>query len=189
MRRKLRIALVALIAALAVAQAVPVDRTNPPVESEVQAPPAVLAALKRSCWDCHSHETVWGWHTKIAPISWLVAHDVSEGREELNFSRWSAVDAKRLQKLARKIPDEVGEGEMPPFLYVLAHPSAKPTDADRAAIVAWGKSLASSEALAPSADRAAPAAAVQPAAAGAGAGHEAHEHDREEGEHGRHGGR
>jgi hypothetical protein len=183
MRRKLRIALVALIAALAVAQAVPVDRTNPPVESEVQAPPAVLAALKRSCWDCHSHETVWGWHTKIAPISWLVAHDVSEGREELNFSRWDALDRKRLQKLARKIPEEVGEGEMPPFLYLLAHPSAKPSEADKAAIVAWAKTLGSAT------SQSAAATAAQPAAAGVDGGRGEREREHGAGEHGEHGGR
>ncbi len=138
---KLRLALVVVVAGLALAQAVPVERTNPPVESQVAAPPEVLAALRRACFDCHSHETVWGWHTRIAPISWLVAHDVNEGREELNFSRWSALDAGRLQKLARKIPEEVQDGDMPPLLYGLAHPSAKPTDADRKAIVDWARTL------------------------------------------------
>ncbi len=139
--KKLRIVLVILVAGLALAQAIPVERTNPPVESLVQAPPEVMAALKKSCWDCHSNETVWGWHTKIAPMSWLVAHDVNEGRGELNFSRWDAIDAKRMQKLAKKIPEEVQDGDMPPFLYGLAHPSSKPTDADKAAIVGWAKTL------------------------------------------------
>src|SRR5512138_1811313 len=162
MKKKLRLALVFLVVAFVVAQAIPVSRTNPPVEATVDAPPAVLAALKRSCWDCHSNETVWGWHTKLAPMSWLVASDVNEGREELNFSRWNAVDAKRRAELAKKIPEEVGEGEMPPFLYTLVHPSAKSTDAEKAAIAAWGRTLgaASSPAAPP---------AVMPA------GREAHE--------------
>jgi hypothetical protein len=161
--KKARLALVAALAALALAQAVPVKRTNPPVESAVDAPPAVLAALKKSCWDCHSNETVWGWHTKIAPISWLIASDVNEGREELNFSRWDAVDAKRRAELAKKIPEEVGEGDMPPLLYALAHPSAKPTDAEKAAITAWARTLG-----------AAPPPAAAPLAAPA-SGHETHD--------------
>src|SRR5512140_867073 len=139
--RKLRLALAVLVAALALAQAVPVERTNPPVESLVQAPPEVLAALRKACWDCHANETVWGWHTRIAPASWLVAHDVKEGREDLNFSRWGALDAARLRKLAKKIPEEVQEGDMPPLLYTLAHPSAKPTDAEKKAIVGWARTL------------------------------------------------
>ena len=171
--KKLRIALVVLVAGLALAQAVPVDRTNPPVESTVEAPPAVLAALRKSCWDCHSNETVWGWHTRIAPISWLVVSDVNEGREDLNFSRWDAIDAKRREKLARKIPEEVGDGDMPPLLYVLAHPSAKPTDAEKAEIIAWGKTLAAAPG--------APAAAGAQPAGDRDAAREAHE--REEREH------
>ncbi len=170
--RKLRLALAVLVAALALAQAVPVARTNPPVESLVPAPPAVLAALKRSCWDCHSNETVWGWHTRVAPISWLVASDVNEGREELNFSRWNAVGAKRLGELARKIPEEVGDGDMPPFLYRLAHPDSKPTDAERAELVAWARTLGAAPASA------APSA-VEPAAASEG-GHGAREREERE---------
>jgi hypothetical protein len=138
---KLRLALVVLAGGLAVAQAVPVDRTNPPVESTVEAPPEVLAALRRSCFDCHSNETVWGWHTRIAPASWLVAHDVSDGREELNFSRWAAVDAARLAELARKIPEEVREGDMPPLLYTLAHPAAKLSADEKKALVEWARAL------------------------------------------------
>jgi hypothetical protein len=131
--------LLAATAALGVAQAVPVSRTNPPVEASVEAPPEVMAILRRACWDCHSHETVWGWHTRIAPISWLAVHDVNEGREELNLSRWGA--GKHADRAGRKIAKEVQEGDMPPLLYVLAHPSAKLSDADRAALVAWAATL------------------------------------------------
>ena len=171
--KKVRIAVVAAVAAFALAQAVPVERTNPPVESEVVAPQAVKVALRKACWDCHSNETVWSWHTKIAPISWLVAHDVNEGREELNFSRWNAIDAKRLQELARKVPEEVGDGDMPPFEYVLVHPSAKPTDAEKAAIVAWGRTLGAAPAAAAAPPHAFPVAAP---AAGSDTSHESREH-------------
>jgi hypothetical protein len=171
MKKTLRIALLVLVVALVLAQAIPVKRTNPPVESQVEAPAAVMAALRKSCWDCHSNETVWGWHTKIAPISWLVASDVNEGREDLNFSRWNAIDARRREKLAKKIPEEVGDGEMPPLLYVLAHPSAKPTAAEKAEIIAWGKTLATAPGEAGGGAR-----QVQPASDGdAGEDHEREE--------------
>jgi hypothetical protein len=98
-----------------------------------------MAILRRACWDCHSHETVWGWHTKIAPISWLAVHDVNEGREELNFSRWGT--GKHADRTGARIAKEVREGDMPPLLYVLAHPEAKLSDADRAALVGWAGTL------------------------------------------------
>ena len=68
-------------------QLIPIDRTNPPVVTQVQwDSPQTQALFKRACADCHSNETVWPWYSYVAPVSWLVAHDVSEGRGRLNVS-------------------------------------------------------------------------------------------------------
>jgi heme-binding protein len=68
--------LLGILLALIVMQFVPVERTNPPVEQEVPAPANVRAMLRRACYDCHSNETRWPWYSHVAPVSWLVAHDV-----------------------------------------------------------------------------------------------------------------
>ena len=136
-RRRLLLGIPAL---LLLAQLVPVQRTNPPVERAVTAPPEVMVILRRACFDCHSHETVWdGWQTRIAPASWLVAHDVREGRQELNFSRWGS--GKHAERVGRKIAEEVREGDMPPRLYVVAHPGARLSAADQAALLDWAATL------------------------------------------------
>jgi len=119
-------------------QFVPVARTNPPIGVSVEAPPEVTAILRRACFDCHSHETLWPPQAYVAPVSWLVAHDVKEGREELNFSRWGPDQVKRTVK---ELPKEVEKEDMPPFLYLLAHPGAKLSDADRTALVDWARGL------------------------------------------------
>jgi hypothetical protein len=98
----------------------------------------VTAILRRACFDCHSNETVWPVQAYLAPFSWLVAHDVKEGREELNFSRWGPEQVKRVVK---EMPKEVEKGDMPPSLYVVAHPGAKLSSADRAALTAWARGL------------------------------------------------
>jgi hypothetical protein len=128
-------------AVLVVIQLVPVARDNPPVEGRVEAPPEVAAILRRACFDCHSNETVWPPQAYVAPISWMIARDVREGREELNFSLWSPVEARRA---AKGLPDEVEKKAMPPARYLLAHPAARLSDADRAALVAWARGLAAS---------------------------------------------
>jgi heme-binding protein len=51
--------------------------------------PEVAAILQRSCNDCHSNRTVWRWYSIVAPASWLVSHDVREGRDALNLSEWT----------------------------------------------------------------------------------------------------
>lgn len=81
--------LLGILVVLVGIQFVPVARVNPPVVAEVPAPAAVRAILRRACYDCHSHETVWPCYSQVTPFSWLVAHDVRQGREGLNFSTWN----------------------------------------------------------------------------------------------------
>jgi hypothetical protein len=99
----------------------------------------VASVLRRACFDCHSNETVWPPQAYVAPLSWLVAHDVNEGREELNFSDWGP---KVEEKAAKKLAKEVREGDMPPFLYVVAHPGAKLTNDEKALLGNWAQGLA-----------------------------------------------
>lgn len=136
--RRLLVASGAALVGLALAiQLVPVDRSNPPVTADLDAPPAVHAVLRASCYDCHSNETRWPWYSRVAPVSWLVAHDVEEARGRLNFSLWGTYEWKRQQRLAEEIWEEVEAGEMPLGVYLLAHADARLSDEDRAVLAAW----------------------------------------------------
>lgn len=136
--RRLLVASGAALVGLALAiQLVPVDRSNPPVTADLDAPPAVHAVLRASCYDCHSNETRWPWYSRVAPVSWLVAHDVEEARGRLNFSLWGTYEWKRQQRLAEEIWEEVEAGEMPLGVYLLAHADAHLSDEDRAVLAAW----------------------------------------------------
>jgi hypothetical protein len=101
------------------------NHTNPPV---IQEPnwnsPQTREIAKRACFDCHSNETVWPWYSNIAPISWLVTHDVEGGREHLNFSEWNRSN----QASPAEIQRQVESRKMPPTTYLLEHPEARLTD-------------------------------------------------------------
>ena len=127
----------AAVVALLGAQLVPVDRTNPAVESEVPAPGPVREILRRSCYDCHSHETRWPWYSRVAPVSWLVRHDVNHAQEHLNFSTWNRYDAEKRKEHLEEIAEEVEEGAMPLWYYLPLHPEARLSDADRRTLVEW----------------------------------------------------
>jgi hypothetical protein len=106
-------------------QFIPVEMATPPVESNIPTSPAVKAVLRRACYDCHSHETVWPWHSHIAPISWLLVRDVQEGRAELNFSTWSQYSTQQRVKKLKESWQGVREGEMPPWFYLPVHRDAR----------------------------------------------------------------
>ncbi len=124
-------------------QLVPVELTNPPVETEVPASPEVRSILRRACYDCHSNETRWPWYSRIAPVSWLLAHDVDEGREELNFSTWNRLSTKKQLEALHESWETVEEGEMPPWFYLPPHPDALLSAGDLSALREWSRATAS----------------------------------------------
>jgi cytochrome c551/c552 len=138
MRLPIQIALGAL-AVFGAMQLVRFDRTNPPVTADVPAPPDVRNVLRRSCYDCHSNETVWPWYSAIAPVSWLLHHDVTGGRETLNFSSWGMQAPAGKAEQRREIRDSVAEGEMPLWYYLPMHPSARLSDADKKVLEDWAE--------------------------------------------------
>jgi len=129
-----------LVVLLVLAQFVPIQRTNPPVGDEIQAPPEVMAVLERACYDCHSNETVWPAYSRVAPISWLVVHDVKEGRSGVNYSEWGALSEEDKAYLLEESWEEVEEGEMPLKKYSLIHRDARLTDSDRTTLREWTRS-------------------------------------------------
>lgn len=131
----------ALLLLLLLAQLVRPERSNPPVGATLDAPEEVLAILRRSCFDCHSNETAWPWYSAVAPASWLVAHDVEEGRKHLNFSTWGARDAEGRRDMAEEIVEEVGEGEMPLWQYLLLHGDAELDARELGTLRKWAESL------------------------------------------------
>jgi hypothetical protein len=124
---------------LAAAQLVRFPRTNPPVRSDLAAPGEVGRTLRRACYDCHSNETQWPWYGAIAPLSWLLHHEVTEGRRRLNFSDWAdyAADPGTAAQKLSEISRSVSTDTMAPWYYLLLHPSARLTAAERDRIAQW----------------------------------------------------
>jgi hypothetical protein len=87
--RVLKWSVVGLCVVFIMIQFVPVNRSNPPAQGDFRGSPEVVSVLRRACYDCHSNETVWPWYSRVAPLSWVIAHDVNEGRAVLNFSTWN----------------------------------------------------------------------------------------------------
>jgi hypothetical protein len=138
MRKRL---LLAVLALFLLAQLWPVERENPPAPAPLEGPAEVVEVLRAACYDCHSNETVWPWYSRVAPLSWQVAHHVEEGREELNFSEWGRYDARTRREFAEEMLEEIEEGEMPLWDYELAHPEARLDEAQVAVLRAWARGL------------------------------------------------
>lgn len=134
MRTLIRVLFV-IVSLLLVLQVVPYGREhpNPPVVGEVTWDSLETKALfARACADCHSHETKWPWYSNIAPISWLVTHDVFEGREHFNISTWGI----QAHNEGHEAAEEVKHGKMPLSIYLPLHPEAQLTEVEKEQLVA-----------------------------------------------------
>lgn len=104
------------------------DHNNPPVNAEPNwDSPETRALAQRACYDCHSNETRWPWYSNIAPASWLVYHDVEEGRMHINFSDWDRAEEQH----ADEFQEVFDENSMPPSQYLLLHPEARLSPQER----------------------------------------------------------
>lgn len=93
------------------------DHTNPTGGRQIAwDSPRTQQLMTDACMDCHSNLTRWPWYSNVAPISWLVQHDVDEGRGELDLSTGDV----ELEEMI----EAIREGSMPPWQYKPTHPGA-----------------------------------------------------------------
>ena len=141
MKKKLKWIAAALAVVFVLLQFANPSRTNPPVANDLMAanppPPEIAALLHAACYDCHSYETKWPWYSHIAPVSWLIASDVSNGRHNMNFSDWPTNDPVRIAKRLENMSEEIGYNEMPPKKYTFIHADARLTDSQRKELEDW----------------------------------------------------
>ena len=111
------------------------DHTNPPVTQDAPWPDGRARELATTaCYDCHINQTRWPPQSYVAPFSWMVTRDVEQGRVALNFSTWfSAWDTDDCE--ADDAAEVVADAEMPPRRYLLVHPDAALSDAERQVLV------------------------------------------------------
>jgi mono/diheme cytochrome c family protein len=108
------------------------DYTNPEVKSIVKWDSKKTEELfNKACANCHSNNTKWPWYSKIAPISWLIAHDVAKGREHFNVSMIGYQKKNKTDEAYEELKD----GEMPPAIYTLNHPEAKLTQEETVRLI------------------------------------------------------
>jgi len=112
------------------------------LSSSLQVPVPIRPVLDRTCLDCHSYETRWPWSSRLPLVSWLIQHDVNNGREHLNFSTWTgSTPHMATTNEIQEICDAVSDGTMPPRRYRLMHPDARLAQADKDSFCDWADQM------------------------------------------------
>lgn len=119
-------------------QFIPAKIENPTTDAslEIEAPEAIVAIFKRSCYDCHSNQVNIPWYASIAPASFMIKNHVDLGRKWLNFSTWKNYTPeeqdKKLQGIFRTV-----YAAMPLASYLSLHKDAKLTKEEIQQVRDW----------------------------------------------------
>ena len=133
-----------LIPLVAIAARV-ITAQKPPTTDEINR--AYCEMVWRDCVEgdensaCHSNETRWPWYSRIAPGSFLITHDVVEGREHLNFSLFHDLDAFDSSDIADEIIEVLEKEEMPLLPYLMLHPDASLSAGETQVLMDWAETL------------------------------------------------
>jgi hypothetical protein len=111
--------------------------SNRSIFREARIDPETLAIVQRACQNCHSQQTEWPWYSHVAPVSWLIARDVQQARLHMDLSRWQDYSTDDRLRLLSEIGSAVRNRQMPLPRYLLLHPEARLTDAERQQIYRW----------------------------------------------------
>ena len=118
---------------------------NPKVTGDITAPAEVKAILKRACFDCHSNETKLRWFDRISPVSWIVAKDIKDGRNVINFSEWNNLALLQQKDKFWEIVNHAISRVMPLNSYTRMHPTAKLSESDLTVLKNYVSGMAYSE--------------------------------------------
>jgi len=137
--------LIVIIVAFVLIQFFPIDKNNPVATPKMDflqiknTPEKTATLIRNACYDCHSNETKYLWYANIQPVGWFLNDHIKEGRKELNFSTFATYDKKRQAKKLKEAAEQLEKNEMPLDSYIILHPEAKLSDADKKEMIDYFK--------------------------------------------------
>jgi len=153
LKRALLVFVGLIVAVFVTAQFFRPELVNPPIAAgmAIEENPIFTSEIRRiikvSCADCHSHETVYPWYSRLTPVNWWLKEHIDDGRLHLNFS----TDSPNSEW--EEICKEVKREKMPLPSYTWGHPGAVLSDADKKSLCDWARKIASPTELKDSGDR------------------------------------
>lgn len=139
MKKKLLIALAILLAI----QLFQIDKTNKPINKNLDyvsithAPKNIEKILEKSCYNCHSNQTIYPWYANVAPISWLVKSHINEGKKFLNFSEYGLYNVYQKDHINKGLYEVIKNGRMPLSSYLLLHQEDNLSKEQRQELLNW----------------------------------------------------
>ncbi len=111
------------------------------IASAFAVPSDVHALLRRSCYDCHSNNTVYPWYAEVEPVGWWLNSHITHGKRSLDFDKFVTYRPFRQYRKFGDIIEQVTKDEMPLPSYLFIHRYATLSPQEKAVLVDWSKAM------------------------------------------------
>ena len=142
----LKIAIVVLIIAVGIIQLFPPEKNTSSASGKSSGneitmrdsiPNEIQSILRRSCYDCHSNNTVYPWYANVQPVGWWLNNHIQGGKRHLNFDEFTSYSLRKQYNRFKDIADQIEQNEMPLTSYLLIHRYAVLSADEKAKIINW----------------------------------------------------
>lgn len=111
------------------------------ISNTLPVPDEVQGILANACFDCHSNNTRYPWHTYIQPGGWFMAYHVRNGKEKLNFSEFGSLTKRKQGSKLNSIAKQIEDGAMPLPSYILLHRNVALSTSEKELLLNWATAL------------------------------------------------
>jgi len=112
-----------------------------PIGAKFPVPSNVQTILKRSCYDCHSNQTVYPWYAQVQPVGWYLQDHINDGKRSMNFDQFLSYRPFRQFHRFGDIKEQLDDDEMPLPSYLLIHRYAKLSPEDKTVLIGWSEAM------------------------------------------------
>ena len=100
-------------------------------------PQQIQSILQRSCYDCHSNNTVYPWYAEIEPVGWWLNKHIQDGRRGLNYDEYTTYRLMKQYHRFKDVIDQIEKEKMPLPSYLLIHRYAKLSAEEKGLLIQW----------------------------------------------------
>lgn len=111
------------------------------ISHALPVPVEVETVLRRSCFDCHSNNTVYPWYTQIQPVGWWLQSHIDDAKRELNFDEFATYRPLRQYKKLQEMAEQVEEDLMPLPSYLYIHHDARLSEDEKTILTSWAGAM------------------------------------------------
>jgi hypothetical protein len=123
------------------AKNVSTDTSTASITEAFAVPESVQTILKRSCYDCHSDNTVYPWYSWVEPVGWYLNNHIQNGKRHVNYDEYATYRPIRQFIRFRDLIEQIKEDEMPLPSYLLIHRYAKLSPDEKSLLIWWSTAM------------------------------------------------